>query len=180
MDVQWWIDSAGKLGSASVAAAVFVATLAQNRWVNRVARRSADVEDQKVRLQLLDRRIAVLNEYDEVRADWALTGEVTPQTIGKLQRVIASAELIFPSEIEQLEQCRGHLWRMRQLDRALDKRIMDEAARQQAIDAAVEQDGILGNAMDTLRKTLVQAAQVKPVDALPPSFIEWVRGKVAR
>ncbi|WP_341210662.1 hypothetical protein [Sphingomonas paucimobilis] len=180
MDVQWWIDSAGKIGSASVAAAVFIAALAQNRWVNRVARRSADVEDQKVRLQLLERRISVLNEYDEVRADWGMTGEVRLETISKLQRVIVSAELIFPSELPQLEQCRAHLSRMRQLDRALDRRIMDDDARAQAIDAAVEQDGILGNAMDALRKTLVEAAQVKPVKALPPSFLDRVLGRIAR
>jgi hypothetical protein len=180
MDVQWLIDAIGKLGPASVAAAVFIAALAQNRWVNRVARRSAAVEDQKVGLALLDRRIAVLNDYDEVRASWALTGEVSPQTISKLQRVIVSAELIFPSEIRELEECRKHLLVMRQADRALDRRHRTDAEREQAIEAAIAQDAILANAMDTLRKSLVEAAKVKPVEALPPSLLDRLSGKVGR
>ena len=172
MDIPWWVEIAGKLGPASVAAAVFIATVAQNRWTNRVARRAADVEDQKMRLALLEKRIEILNQFDTVYADWALSDEVTPDNTARMRRVITSAELVFPSEIGQLELCNASLWKRRALVRHLKTTHRDGDAQEAAIRALLEDDRAMVIAFKTLRERLVAATKVAPVEPLPSSIPE--------
>ncbi len=176
MDVQWWIDAAGKIGSASVAAAVFIATLAQNRWVNRVARRSARVEDQKMRLALLERRIAVLDDFDRVRSEWTLTGHVSTTVLDHMQKVVIAAEIVFPEEVERLMICRQHLFRMRSLDRLLNRENDSDDARNKNVADAIAHDEVLREALDDLRAALVAEAKVGSVPELPPSLLDRLFG----
>lgn len=176
MDVQWWIDAAGKIGGASVAAAVFIATLAQNRWVNRVARRSAKVEDQKVRLTLLEKRIAVLSDFDRTSAEWQLTGEVTPTVVDHMQKVVTSAELVFPGEVERLKVCRNHLFRMRYLNRQLARDDLSDEVREKHVNDAVDHDEVLRLALERLRLALIAEAKVASVPELPPSLLDRLFG----
>lgn len=57
---QWLVDTIGKLGPLCVAIAVYIANKRQNKWASSAVVRTANLEDQKMRLALLDKRWAVI------------------------------------------------------------------------------------------------------------------------
>lgn len=93
-----WIDVAGKLGPVSVAVAVFIATRRQTAWSNAVSARAAAVEDQKLRLALLDRRLAAIKAIEDAQSiDWVEPGR-EQSVIEKFYSALRVAEVVFAEE----------------------------------------------------------------------------------
>jgi predicted nucleic acid-binding protein len=102
--VQWLLDVTGKLGPLAVAIAVFLTGKRQSRWMNHAAARSASIEDQKLRLALLDRRLKVLDHLREARA--TLVKPNSSDALGAVLDALREAELIFEdNEQSQLREC---------------------------------------------------------------------------
>lgn len=178
MEAQWWIDTVGKLGSATVALIVLVVTVTQNGWNSEVARRSAAIEDQKVRLALLDRRLQVFAAFDAFQEEWRILEMMDADTLGRFERAIDTAELVFPGGVEQLrhcQRCRGAYSRSRrQLIRAQNGD--DHEALAHAQNDIAQRDVELDAALTQARQVLIDLARVDAVAPLPPTF----RQKVAR
>lgn len=95
--VQWLIDTIGKLGPLSVAVAVFVANQRHNAWTSGAVIRTANLEDQKMRLALLDRRLAVIEHIRTVRNQLgpSLKGA---DALSAVLDALREAELIFEDD----------------------------------------------------------------------------------
>jgi hypothetical protein len=95
--VQWLIDTVGKLGPLSVAVAVYLANKRQNAWASGATVRAANLEDQKMRLALLDRRLTVINHLRVARdkTGFAMTGM---DALGAVLEALREAELVFENE----------------------------------------------------------------------------------
>ena len=89
------IDVIGKLGTLAVALAVFFSARAQNKWNNNVSRRAAAIEDQKLRLSLLDRRSAALEHVTRAVLRYWQGGEIHGDSIEAAAEALSIAELVF-------------------------------------------------------------------------------------
>lgn len=98
---KWLLDVTGKLGPLAIAIAVFSTGKRQSRWMNHAAARAASIEDQKLRLALLDRRLKVLDHLRAARS--ALVKPNSTDALGAVLDALREADLIF----EDVEQ--GHL-----------------------------------------------------------------------
>jgi hypothetical protein len=102
---RWLIDTAGKLGPLSIAAAVFVANQRQTKWNSGVVVRNSNLDDQKMRLALMDRRLAVMQHLRSAR------NEVNPamkgaEALAAVLDALREAELIFDDEEQEaIAQC---------------------------------------------------------------------------
>jgi hypothetical protein len=165
MDAQWWLDTTGKLAPTLVAAIVLGVTWAQNRWVNRVALRAAAVEDEKMRLTLLERRIEILDTFDDVSDAFWQKGHLDPLTLQRLQRALVAAELTFPAEKQNIAICRSHFMHMRDAI-AGETRTSDFDRQAELREISASRLGNLQGALTRLRDQLVAAAIVEPVPPL--------------
>ncbi|MEJ8630576.1 hypothetical protein P0F65_13395 [Sphingomonas sp. I4] len=123
-------DLIGKLLPAIIAGLVLLVTVGQNRWNNQVARRAAKMEDQKLRLTLLDRRIALLDQYNEASSEWFEGGGIPPALINGVSKIILEADLIFPEASDRLSAFRIMLYNYRKVQRELERLPDGEHARQ--------------------------------------------------
>ncbi|WP_157013606.1 hypothetical protein [Sphingomonas parapaucimobilis] len=168
--MQWLIDTAGKVGPATVALAVLAATIAQNRWNNAVARRSAAVEDQKVRLALLERRLQAIADLDQFRTKLDLRDGIDEDGLQKFNNAMDLAELVFPSAEEHMRNCHSHAFAYEEshlhvvraamrgdTERcAQAKQVMD--ARRRELDVTLSQ----------MREIMITRARMDDVSPLPP------------
>jgi hypothetical protein len=94
---QWLIDTVGKLGPLSVAIAVYLASKRHNAWTSGAIVRTANLEDQKLRLNLLDRRLTVISHLRVARDK---TGPImlSSDALGAVLDALREAELIFEDE----------------------------------------------------------------------------------
>ncbi len=173
-------DLVGKLLPAIIAGLVLLVTVGQNRWNNQVARRAAKVEDQKLRLTLLDRRIALLDQYSEASSEWFEGGEITPALMNSVSKIILEADLIFPEASDRLLAFRRMLQNFRKAEGELERLPDGEDARfTELSDRSVKLAGDLGAEMFEVRKHLVSLARVESVAPLPETvFSLW--GGVSR
>lgn len=165
--LQWAIDTIGKLGPFAVAFAVFAVNLRQNRWSNALARRSAEVEDQKFRLALIDRRSTAIDSLRAAYFEWLLTGRASKTVAEHLEEALRVARLVFDDNHEAAIDAAYRLvskWQFhdRQVERWRDT---DDARAQQAIDEQMALDEPLGQALYQLELDLREAAKVR---AVPP------------
>lgn len=97
---QWLIDTAGKLGPLSIAAAVYLANKRHNMWTSGAVVRSANLEDQKMRLALLDRRLSVIQHLRTTRDKVGPTSKGS-DALGAVLDALREAELIFEDDAQQ-------------------------------------------------------------------------------
>ena len=101
----WVVDTAGKLGPLAVAIAVFETNRRQARWGNAVAVRTAAVEDQKMRLAMLDRRLVVINHIRHARDQLTPTQRSGDPMMAVLD-ALNEAQLVFEDEQRiDIEKC---------------------------------------------------------------------------
>lgn len=101
MTAQEIIDTVGKLGPLFVALAVFWATYTHNLWLRRAAVRAAEVEDQKLRLALLERRLSALEALQRAKLEFIAHGDITVEMIEGLNDALYSAGLVFDAPEER-------------------------------------------------------------------------------
>ncbi len=94
---QWLIDTAGKLGPLSVAVAVYLANQRQNAWNSGAVVRSSELEDQKLRFALLDRRLTVIQHILAAR-DRVSPNMKGVEAFGNVLDALREAELVFEDE----------------------------------------------------------------------------------
>lgn len=98
--IQWVIDTVGKLGPLSVAGAVYIANKRHNRWTSGAVVRTANLEDQKMRLALLDRRLTVIQHLRSARDKVGPTMKGA-DALGAVLDALREAELIFEDDEQQ-------------------------------------------------------------------------------
>lgn len=139
------------------------------------------VEDQKIRLTLLEKRIEVLDQIELVAADWFIHGEVSHAMVTGMGKVITSAELVFPDQVERLSRCRLKVFQVQLLSRRLaGLRDRDDEARAKTIDDICNADEALGTALTALRKHLIIDAKLSQVPPLPPTWGQRLRNMISR
>ena len=171
--MQWWIETAGKLGPALIAFLLLVTTRAQNRSINAVSLRAAQVEDQKLRLSLLERRLEAIDAMREAVAHYQATGEPNREARGKLIDALRLVEVVFAEEhAKSISETIRIGWRMSAITRRLENPKSDEE-RAKLIDEIVELDGSFGDKSLKLVDTLIVATRMQDVPPLqmPRSII---------
>lgn len=163
--LQLIIDTIGKLGPFSVAGAVLLVSLRQNRWSNRLAARAAAVEDQKFRLALIERRITAVDALRTANAEFGATGKVTDEVFKPLVDALRVAELVFDeADQEAIEGVLQDAIRWSVHERAVQSFQDRDAARM--VDALQKQDQITGRLLDSLpnlQKQLLLSARIRVV-----------------
>lgn len=184
--MQWWIETAGKLGPALIAFLLLVTTRAQNRSINAVSLRAAQVEDQKLRLALLERRLEAIDAIREAIAHYQATGQPNSEGRGKLLDALRLAEVVFAEAHERAISDTIKIgWRMSTLNRRLENP-KSEDERGQLIDELVALDGSFGDKSIKLLQTLIDATRMQDVPPLqlPQSKIwngpSWIASRVLR
>lgn len=164
--MQWWIETAGKLGPALIALLLLVTTRAQNRMINAVSLRAAQVEDQKLRLALLERRLEAIDAMRDAVAHYQATGEANRDARGKLIDALRLVEVVFAEEhAKSISETIRIGWRMGTISRRLEKPTNDEE-RGQLIDEIVELEGSFGDKSLKLIETLIKATRMQDVPPL--------------
>lgn len=164
--MQWWIETAGKLAPAFIALLVLATTRTQNRSINAVSFRAAQVEDQKLRLALLERRLEAIDAIRTAVGHYQATGELTGEARGKLIDALRVAEVVFAEEDEKaISEIILMGWRWSTLNRRLERRNNDEQ-RNALIDQLVELDGQFGDKIMKLLPKLIAATRVQDVPPL--------------
>lgn len=182
MAIPEWVDIAGKLGPASVALAVCFISWAQNGRVNRVAARAAAVEDQKLRLGLLDRRLAAIDSIRAAEADFGMNGDSAKSVASNLVAALKVAEVVFEqSHKDELEAAfrlaYEHGVLADRLDRMYSARPRDEAEIDRKTERITDVDEMLSRSLPALRASLLDATRVGLVPHLDdPQFgRKWLR-----
>ncbi len=166
--MQWWIDTAGKLGPALIALLVLLTTRSQNRALNAVTARAANVEDQKFKLALLDRRLEAVDAIRDAVGHYHSTGMPTGEAQRKLIDALRVAQLVFEDAHEKaISECimTGLRWRT---INARSGRTKDGDLREKLIDDLIELDETFERLANELLNTLVAATRVCD---LPP--LRW-------
>jgi len=123
----FWIDVVGKLGPLFVATAVYLANRAQNRWNTEVALRSANVEDQKLRLAILERRIRAIEAINETF--------LLPNPNREQMNAALAAEYVFEApEVDAIRICKARQFDWLSLDSKLKHFEADKREGRAAID----------------------------------------------
>ncbi|GAA3708697.1 hypothetical protein GCM10022268_17510 [Sphingomonas cynarae] len=162
---QWWIDTIGKIGPLAVAVAVFWANNRQTRWTNLVSRRAADIEDQKLRLALLERRLVAIDAVRYASTDFVVAGGATEALANKLRSALAVAEMVYEKAEEQMiRQCIQDLMRWSFFEgRQAAFRDTDQEKYGAAAEAQAEVEGRVFDGLNALALALVEATRINPV-----------------
>lgn len=174
MAIPDWIEITGKLGPLSVALAVYVSTRSQNRWQNRVSARAAAVEDQKLRLAMLERRSQAVEDVRAAAAGFLTEGEATNETTQAMIRAFRAAELVFDkTEERKVDEMLAllHDWQMYNRRVAIYEKSRaenSEEKRQAALDELWKVQDRIFNELPALRALLVEATRISLVPALEP------------
>jgi hypothetical protein len=94
------VDAVGKLGPLAVAIAVYLENRRQARWTKAVSRHAAEVEDQKLRLALLERRAIAIDAVAEAGNEFGMYGRVSTEMVTKVYDALRVAELVFDDDEE--------------------------------------------------------------------------------
>ena len=170
MMFQELVDGIGKVGPLAVAIAVYLANRRQTDWTNRTSRRAAEVEDQKLRLALLERRAVAIDAVREATQDFATHGGVTNDTVHKIYEALKIAELVYDDdhETEIMECMRGlHRWSFYDRQR-LRYRDRDDTKLQEAVDKQMEEEDKISASLQALHESLRLATKVRVVPPLTP------------
>lgn len=177
MAVSEWVEVVGKLGPASVAAAVFLMNMSQNNWQKRVSARSARVEDEKLRLSLLDRRVKVIEALDDAHQHFHSKGGSSPEMVHGLYEALKIAELVYDDDEERAIQAllkKTVTWGQLDRTRALARHRNDEEL-QAIVDEMMEVETTIMLELGHIRKELLRATKVR---AVPPITVKpWLRIK---
>lgn len=164
--MQWWIDTVGKLAPAFIALLVLATTRTQNRSINAVSLRAAQVEDQKLRLALLERRLQAIDAMREAVGHYQATGKPTGEARGKLLDALRVAEVVFAEEHEKsISDTINMGWRWSILNNRLERTRSDDE-RGKLIDQIVDLDGTFGDTSMKLVQTLIAATRMQDVPPL--------------
>ncbi|MCI4653140.1 hypothetical protein [Sphingomonas aquatilis] len=173
--MQWWIDTVGKLGPGLIALLVLLTTRSQNRALNAVTSRAARVEDQKLRLALLDRRLQAVDAVRDAVGHYQISGQPDGEARGKLIDALRVAEVVFSDEDERaIAEIILNSARWSSLNRRLERTRSDDE-RNKLIDQLVELDAGFDTMTRTLVERLLTATRVSDV---PP--LAWPRSIVSR
>jgi len=179
--MQWWIDTAGKLGPLFVAVAVFLANRSQTSWSNAVSRRAAGVEDQKLRLNLLDRRIVAVRAVEAAIREFNLPGEVTPAMVEHLHTALNVAEMVFDKEQEvEVTRSLNEVWRWQYFNREVQRQEKNgnEEKRLAAIDALFREAETMMERLPRLLDALKESTRVTVLSPLEPT-LPWLTRALA-
>lgn len=166
-NMQSWIEVAGKLAPAFIAFLVLVTNRVQNRSINAVSLRAAQVEDQKLRLSLLERRLQAIDAIREAVGHYQATGQLTGEARGKLVDALRLAEVVFAEEHERTIASIITLgWRWSTLNRKLDRPGTTDEERNKLVDQLVEMDGTFESTITKLVPTLIAATRMHDIAPL--------------
>lgn len=98
--IQTLLDVIGKLGPLLVAIAVFQTGRAQTSWANSVQRRASEVEDQKLRLALLERRLIAIDAIRVAAQQFGKKLDATPGIIAQVEQGLETARIVFGPDEE--------------------------------------------------------------------------------
>lgn len=167
MQLPYWIEIAGRLGPLAVATAVYLSTRAQNRWQNRVTARTAAIEDQKLRLALLDRRMTAIESVREIVGSFWTEGRATQAMVAKAVDALQVVELVYEADAEEaVSGLIKDLQDWQRWDRRTH-RYIDEAKLNEAVDTLVAIEERLMESFPKIVQTLLQSARVNAVPGLP-------------
>lgn len=175
---QWWIDTVGKFGPATVAALVLLTTWAQNRWLNQISRRASQVEDQKFRLALLDRRSEALEKVRFAGTQFWIEGRFDQEGARAVTEALQIAELVFDdAEHVAIADFLKRIWRWQSLDRRLklylDRQKPDnDASYTRVVEEISELEEHVPRELDLLFASMKEATRVR---SIPP-----MTGRLAR
>lgn len=163
------VDIIAKLGPMSIAVVVYWANQRQTSWTNDVSQRAAEVEDQKLRLALLDRRLVAIEAVRDATQEFHAHGAATPDVVEKIYQALRVAESVFDDPEEaSISACLADLIRWRVQDRAREHwRDRDDNRLQVAVDAMMALEATILIRLETLRVSLRTAARVRQIPMIP-------------
>lgn len=162
------LDAVGKLGPLAVAIAVYLANRRQTVWTNQTGRRAAEVEDQKLRLALLERRAVAIEAVREAAQDFATNGGVTTDTVNRIYEALKIAELVYDDDREaEILACmkKLHMWSFYDRQR-LRYRDRDDGKLQEVVDKQMDAEEEISAALQALLEHLRDATKVRMVPQL--------------
>ena len=171
--LQWWIDTLGKLGPATIAILVLFTTWRQNRWQNAIGLRAAQVEDQKFRLALLERRNDAIEKVRFAVSQFWSDGTLRQDAAEAVKGALRIAELAFDDEEQAaIEAFLRMVWKQQRLNRTMTSWSGSSApdAQDKLNKAAAEAEAAeteLMDAFEPLLTRLREAARVRSVPSLP-------------
>ncbi len=170
--MQWWVDTLGKLGPAIIAVIVLGMTLRQNSWQNLLSFRAAQVEDQKVRLALLDRRVMALEKLRSAMWEFWVAEGLRPAASKQAYEALYIAELVFDeSDRLAIASFTHGLTKWQSLSQRLMSLGMrperDEVASRKAMEQLHAFETPFHASFEPLLEQLQAAARIKSVDAPP-------------
>jgi hypothetical protein len=175
--IQEILDAVGKIGPLAVAVAVYLANKRQTDWTNRIGRRAAEVEDQKLRLALLERRAVAIDAVREATQDFNTHGGVTSEVVTRIYEALKVAELVYDVEQEvQITSCMKllHQWGFWDRQRAR-YRDSDDGKLRQAVDKQMDLEDRILDALQRLGRDLRTATKVSVVPQISPGERQKLR-----
>lgn len=177
MEIKDWVGAASGLGSLAVAVAVYRATTAQMNWTRLV-------EDQKLRLALLESRKTALDLVRTVIGEFFGAGAFRGEDIARLIDALRIAELVFEDEEEALlsrliiDAQRWQAWG-REQDRYREPAGRGKEPEQSRFQAAVERQSALEiSIVENLRPIVLQLVEATRVRTVRHK--DKLRDRVAR
>lgn len=179
MDVSEAADAVGKFATFAVALAVYFSTRAQTRWSNQVSSRAAQVEDQKFRLQLLDRRIEAYQHVQRAIGQFWTEGVFRADAADALRSALGIAQFVFdPADEATIQELLQKVWQWQSSQRrveAYNDRLDPE--RQARFETALEEqhalEGDLLGTFNPVLERLRESARVRTIPMLPVPTRKW-------
>lgn len=168
--MQWWIDTVGDLGPFFISIGSLLVAIAVWRGGYRTAtatlelnRRAAAVEDQKLRLQLLQQRVSIIERLREMQAELWTSGTVGDETLHKLRRALLDASLVYDdSERLALEEMEKEVWGWYMLEAKLEH-VGVGSERSELVEESGKLFASVTNGMGPLLDKLVEATRIRTI-----------------
>lgn len=166
--MQWWIDTFGKIAPLAVSLAVYFLTRSQAQFQRVVGMRAALIEDQKLRLALLDRRISAYNGVRIASSEFAMHARLTSESIELLRDALNIAELVYDEEEEAaISSTLGDLFRWQIYnDRADGYGSIGSDREDEARASQYEIEDRLATTLPGLRDRLRDVSRIRQIEPL--------------
>ena len=165
MALQWWIDTAGKLVPLGIAAAVLQLNRDQAKFQRDLSLRATRIEDQKLRLGLLDRRLIAIEAIRNAREVFNRENRVTEHTVQKAQESLNAGRLVFEQEhVAQIEKTLIVLSEWIEVDHKINN-YSDHTSREfrSALDRGLQLQSLVISGLHDLEISLTGASRIEAV-----------------
>lgn len=156
-DALFVVEVLGKLGPTIIAGLVGWTGYQQFRWSRMVSNRQHDLEAQKLRLSLLDRRLDLYARFREIQGELSRHGTCSLDQAREASLIASDAEFLFPPPVVGfLAEFAQLAWDMREQDRMtrLAERDRPRDLEARIIDAAERLGQSYGRAQEVFRPAI--------------------------